>query len=319
MLRIRFTADDLARTRFLAEPAPLVETKFALMALGAGNRAPWGDRWRRAARAAFPAAARPARELVSGFSGALSPTAIGADLDEGLATIGDLSPRQGHQETELWYGGRGVVVPQWLRPAADGDRKAQQVLLHAFRSAFATLVAPYWADVRAHHRTELVEQGRVLAGHGVHGLLAALIPGSRWRDGWWEIDGQPDATVLLRGRGLVLIPTIFWTGAPLVGEMPDQPVVLAYSTGATATLRLGPESDPLAAILGATRAAVLRRLAVAGTTGDLARDLGISLPSASQHASALRAARLVTSRRDGKAVVHRATTLGLDLVNANAQ
>jgi len=46
------------------------------------------------------------------------------------------------------------------------------------------------------------------------------------------------------------------------------------------------------------------------TTSTVARDTGISLSSASQHLAALRAASLVSSRRTGGTVVHRATPLG---------
>jgi DNA-binding transcriptional ArsR family regulator len=319
MLRIQFTAEDLARTRLLPEPAPLVETKFALMALGMRTRAPWSDQWRHTARAVFPAVARPARELVTGFSGALSPTALSPDLDEDLAAIRDLSPSQAREETDLWYGGRRVAMPPWLRAATTGDRQAEQLLLRAFRSAYATVVEPYWADIRAHYHAELVARSRVLACDGIGGLLATLIPESRWHDNWLEIDSPAQGSVLLGGRGLVLMPAIFWDGSPLVGDVPERPVVLAYPAGAMATIRTSAESDGLAAILGATRAAVLRLLAVASTTGDIARGLGISSPSASQHASALRGARLVTSRREGQIVVHTVTALGVDLIRANAR
>jgi hypothetical protein len=53
-------------------------------------------------------------------------------------------------------------------------------------------------------------------------------------------------------------PVVFWTGPPLVGELDDQPVVLAYPAPAGLTFRVGSESDTLAAVLGSTRAAVLR-------------------------------------------------------------
>jgi hypothetical protein len=46
MLRILFTADDFALTRFLPEPAPLLEMKFAARGLRRGIRSPWGERWR---------------------------------------------------------------------------------------------------------------------------------------------------------------------------------------------------------------------------------------------------------------------------------
>jgi DNA-binding transcriptional ArsR family regulator len=68
--------------------------------------------------------------------------------------------------------------------------------------------------------------------------------------------------------------------------------------------------DPLAAVLGTTRARVLRALADEHTTSGLARVLGISLASASTHAAVLRDAGLVTSRRQGQSVRHTLTSLG---------
>ena len=148
--------------------------------------------------------------------------------------------------------------------------------------------------------------------------LTTLLPGARWCGDCLQIDSPQERTIRLGGRGLVVTPTAFWTGPPLLGELPDQPVLLAYPAPTTLNLRVGTESDSLAAILGTTRAAVLRLLAVEHTTGDIARRLGISAASASRACcQALRAARLIDSRRDGKAVVHHVTVLGLDLIGAN--
>ncbi|MGH3380833.1 MAG: ArsR/SmtB family transcription factor [Actinoallomurus sp.] len=69
-------------------------------------------------------------------------------------------------------------------------------------------------------------------------------------------------------------------------------------------------------MLGRTRAAVLQALSGrVGTTGDIARRLGISMASASEHASLLRAAGLVVSERSGNTVRHRLTSLGFDLLH----
>ncbi|WP_280385590.1 ArsR family transcriptional regulator [Nocardia wallacei] len=316
MLRILFTTDDLAAVRLLPEPAPLLETKLALLALRHGHLAPWGDRWRRAAAAALPVSARPLCELVAGFSGALSPTALDPTVDAALDTMGGLPAARARAEMALWYGGT-ERAPRWLQQVAAGDREPCRILQQAFTAAFTAAVAPYWADIRARHHAELVRHGRQLACHGVGAALPSVVPGARWRHGTLEIDSPQQRTIRLGGRGLLLTPSAFRTGPPLVGELPGHPLLLVYSAPATADIRVGGESDPLAAILGTTRSAVLRLLADDHTTGDIARHLGISAASASEHAAALRAARLTTSRRDGKSVVHRATALGLHLIEAN--
>jgi DNA-binding transcriptional ArsR family regulator len=318
MLRILFTGDDFALTRFLSEPAPVLEMKFAARGLRRGIRAPWGERWRCAVLGALPISVGPMRELTAHFSWSLTPNAVlTGDLDEGIDMVMGVTPQRAREEMALWFSAPSTGVPALLRHAIDEDRDAGRVLLGTARTMFAAAVEPYFADVRANHHTELARQGRLLASRGVAATLTTLLPGARWCGECLQIDSPQERTIRLSGRGLVVTPTAFWTGPPLVGELPDQPVLLAYPAPTTLSLRVGAESDSLAAILGATRAAVLRLLAVEHTTGDIARQLGISAASASEHAAALRAARLIGSRRDGKAVVHHATVLGLDLIGAN--
>ncbi|MFD9484802.1 winged helix-turn-helix domain-containing protein [Streptomyces sp. NPDC059991] len=48
------------------------------------------------------------------------------------------------------------------------------------------------------------------------------------------------------------------------------------------------------------------------STSDIAKELGISKSSASEHAKALRDARLIATQRDGKAVWRCCTPLGLE-------
>jgi DNA-binding transcriptional ArsR family regulator len=69
-------------------------------------------------------------------------------------------------------------------------------------------------------------------------------------------------------------------------------------------------------LFGRTRALVLRTLCDSNrTTGEIARSLDISMASASEHASLLRAAGLVASERYGNTVEHWLTPLGLDFLH----
>jgi DNA-binding transcriptional ArsR family regulator len=319
MLRILFTPDDLASTRFLPEPAPMLELKFVAVGLRRGIRTSWGERWRSAARVAIPVSARSAvRQIGEHFSWALSPTfAVSTDFDEGMATALDFGPERLREELAQFFSAPNSGVPLMSRYVIEGDREAARVFVHGMRTAFTAAVQPYWADIRANHHSELAQHGRLLACRGVGAALTTVIPGASWCGDCLLIDSPQDRTVRLGGRGLVITPTAFWTGPPLVGDLPDQPVLLAYPAPAVLSIRVGAESDSLAAILGATRAAVLRLLSTEHTTGDIARRLGISAASASEHSAALRAARLISSRRDGKAVIHCATVLGLDLIRLN--
>ncbi|MDX3533699.1 winged helix-turn-helix domain-containing protein [Streptomyces sp. MB09-01] len=97
----------------------------------------------------------------------------------------------------------------------------------------------------------------------------------------------------------------------------DNPHVLMYPAMTPLPLvGSGPAERALDALLGRTRAAVLQQLVQRRTTSELARDLDISLPSVSEHTRTLRAAGLITTERDGKAVLHSVTGLGADLLRS---
>jgi DNA-binding transcriptional ArsR family regulator len=79
--------------------------------------------------------------------------------------------------------------------------------------------------------------------------------------------------------------------------------------------RAEPAADSkLAALLGRTRAAVLETVSSPCTASELARQTGISLASASQHATVLREAGLLTTTRHRNAVMHTTTALGAALL-----
>jgi hypothetical protein len=239
MMRIHFTAEDLARTRFLPEPAPLMELKLALVALHRRDAAPRFSRWRRAALTRFPESARLLWDLIAGFSGAVSTSAVCGDLDEALDTVRGLSRDQGRQEASRWFGAGGGVVPSWLRDVADGNRDAEQCLIRAFYSAYAAILQPWWPAIRAGYHTELARHGRLSARQGTGDMLTNLVPGARWHDARLEIDTPRQREIRLRGRGLALAPSAFWAGTPLLAGAPDQPVLLVYPSHNPRYCRLG--------------------------------------------------------------------------------
>lgn len=296
-----------------------MELKLALVTLHRRDASPRFNRWRRAALTRFPESARPLWDLMAAFSGAMSTVAACADMDEALSIARGLGRDQARRVISLWFGAGGDAVPSWLRDAADGDRDAMQCVIRAFSSAYAAILRPHWPAICASHHTELARHGRRQARQGTVDMLTNLVPGARWHDTCLEIDTPRHREIRLRGRGLALAPTAFWTGRPLVAGAPDEPILLVYPSHTPALLRIGSDHDPLAGILGHTRAAVLRLLGHPTVTKDVARRLGISPASASEHTTALRAARLVSSHREGKAVLHHATPLGLDLININSQ
>ena len=137
--------------------------------------------------------------------------------------------------------------------------------------------------------------------------------------------GQTDVSVgvsdiHLNGGGLTLVPTVFCRRIKLyIGVAGvDGPAVLFYPAirEITDAHRLwtrchpGSTQDALGALLGTTRAAALETLSNTCTTTELAGRLRTSLATASHHATVLRQAGLITTRRNGNAVLHLITPLG---------
>ena len=73
---------------------------------------------------------------------------------------------------------------------------------------------------------------------------------------------------------------------------------------------------PIADLLGRSRATLLEKLDLPLSTTQVARDLGLSAASVSEHLSVLRRSGLVTARRSGRSVLYQRTLLGTDLLGA---
>ena len=157
------------------------------------------------------------------------------------------------------------------------------------------------------------------------GLFASLTPMLHWRCPVLAVANSVDLDLRPGGRGLTLLPSVF-ADRPWVGTDPSA-VFVAYPVRAAAARPLAgrphgvagprPAGDPLVALLGRSRAAVLRAAGDGATTTDLARRAGISAPSASQHAAVLRDAGLLVTARWGKAARHTLTPLAGALLSSD--
>ncbi|MFF0429658.1 ArsR/SmtB family transcription factor [Streptomyces sp. NPDC004520] len=310
MLRVHFTAEDFTRVRFAPRPSPVPELHAALMMLGAPHEELLFGRWRGRLLRALPGAAEPLADLVPGGAAPYFLDVLGETREEGLALIRSARPELVRSELERVYAGQGAAPP-WIRGLHRGDAAAWRVLEGAQRAAYETVLAPVWPLVQDLHRAEFTRHALTVAERGLGAALTAL-GAARLHDGVWEWPGSPPRDVHLSGRGLVLLPTFHWRGAPLVQDLPDRPVVLTYPAGGGLPLDPTPPSgdDPLAGVLGRTRAELLRSLTEPRTTTELARRLGVSPATASAHTQALRAAGLLTTTRTGRSVHHAPTPLG---------
>jgi DNA-binding transcriptional ArsR family regulator len=321
LVRVNFTPDDVARTRFGVAPAPMSETVLSLAELRRAAAAPRrarGGRWLRDAWKAFPATARPLLDLLGPsipWPGFL--TSVAPDLQEGIEEVRATPADKLRADLSRVWGDRPGRPPAWVRGLADGDREAVDLMLRALRDLHEAVVAPQWDSVLASFHADVARRLLVLAAGGHEALFGTLHPLLRWRRDGLDRPGA-GAAVDLRGDGIVLMPSAFWTGEPKISLTDGgRPSILFYPAQPNGQLAAkdGPMADAaardsLAALIGPTRATVLRALREPRGTADLAGTARISLASASEHAKVLRDAYLIETRREGRAVRHSLTPLG---------
>jgi DNA-binding transcriptional ArsR family regulator len=288
MQRIHFTVEDLARSRMTATLGPVAESVFALDLFGRSGAGVNG--WRSHVRRRLGRGANAIEQLTRAYRPLPDLLCL---LNRGKVT-GD---------------GREDYVRQ----------QATGAVLEFCKAA----VTPQWSQVRSHLEAERDVRGRIMITHGVDRLLSTLHARLNWTPPVLEIASDQESDVYLGGRGLLLCPSLFLfsklcvvieserrTGLPtLVYPAPTNP-------GAFSSLSNFDENDEqaLGALIGRTRAAALQALTDCCTTSELAQRLGISAAAASQHATILRKAGLITTFRNRNTVWHSVTSLGVALL-----
>ncbi|MEU4470100.1 helix-turn-helix transcriptional regulator [Micromonospora sp. NPDC023888] len=251
----------------------------------------------------------PARGRLPDF---VTPLSGRDSVEAGLEAIRATPARRIRAEATAAYA-RTAVTPLRRRFAA-ADPEVLDLFGGAVRTWFDAVLAPLWPDLTCAYRQQVTCASQRLAQHGLDGLLAGLHPTIRWREPVLEVRTWWSGNLPGTGHGLILLPSPLAGPRPRVLVQPGHPILLVYPT-VLPTLGATAGGDSLGRLLGVTRALVLRRLAADGalTTTVLSRAVGISLSSASEHATALRSAGLVVSEREGGAVRHHLTALGAEL------
>jgi DNA-binding transcriptional ArsR family regulator len=316
VVRFVFSVEDLVRTRFAI--SPMWELVRSLVVLRDPAYAALHVPWLRSLSGrldgkslAGAIALLPPRGYTPDF---LTPPPAGplGSIADDLAALRDTRPAVIRSELELFrsqHPRSDELVAPWLaQPRREVRRMAD--LLERY---WADALEPVWPRVRAFLDADIAYRSRRLAEGGPARLFSELHGLVTWSDDYLDVTVPAhEATVALEGRGLVLLPSAFSATRPRVIDRPPWQPTLIYPARGIATLWADADQAPdgLARLLGATRAAVLANLSAPRSTTELAERLSLSAATASHHLAALRGAGLVTSRRDGRAVLYVRTPLG---------
>jgi DNA-binding transcriptional ArsR family regulator len=208
-------------------------------------------------------------------------------------------------------------IDRYMRGLLDGRAGSRRALGTAVREFHQEVLVPSSGELHQRYGAELGMRSRAVLHGGVDALLSSLHPDVEWSAPILTTHDPSDLThdpaearafdVHLKGRGLELYPSPLVTSC-LALDAADRRPVLVYPCAELPTADPDPATtDALADLLGRTRAAVLRSLTHPATTTQLARRVGISLASTSEHTRVLRAAGLITTHRTQGTALHTLT------------
>lgn len=321
MLTLCFTDRDLSRVRLAEAPDPLWEITNSLQLLQARHGGASFSRWGRQVRTALVGSglAPAVRSLLfpvlppaAYFPDFLTPAAAAGGLDAGIDAV--LTTSRTRVLAELRELAGVCRLPEWAGRLADGELRAE--FAGTLRAYHRQAVEPHREGIRAAFDRDRAVRARAVLDGGVEHLLDSFRPLMRWRPPVLEVDYPVTRTVDLAGRGLRLVPSYFCWRRPVALADPALPPVLVYPIARESRRPGRAGRSPAAALLGPTRAAVLRATRDGLNTGEIARIVEISAATASHHLTVLRESRLITSQRHASAMLHVLTPLGRDVLGS---
>lgn len=318
MIEWKLTPEDVARIRFAF--SPLFELVASLIVLRApashSLHVPW-------VREVLPRAARldlselfalvPVRGPTADFLTPPPVTPMPAFGDE-LASLRNTQPERVVADVA---GLPGLPEPLGARIRRD-PAAALTRLGDTLQAYWDAALADHWPRVQSLLDADVRWRAQRITSGGAAALFEDLHETISWGSDRVSAADPWHHTGSLSGEGLLLVPSVMtWPGVRKMIE-PYQPQ-LAYPARGIGTLwetGAPPAPDSLAALIGATRAAILTALAEPTSTTALARRLSVTPGAVSQHLSVLRSAGLIVGLRTGHSVLYGRTRSGDQLTRA---
>lgn len=329
MIELEFTPEDYRRIRFAF--SPIAETVTSLRALSTGLRnglhGPWlgtvTERLGTVDMDLLTALVRPTG-YVPDF---VVPTPPGrtTDIESSLAQIAatglgvvtaELAHLAQHQVAQQGPGReqRAALMQDLLR---DPETALNRIVAELGRYWHAAL-APHWPRIQALLQADLAHRLDELATGGVARLFEGLHPSVAMRGELLTIVKYYNGRAQLRERGLMLVPCAFVWPDVLVSTADPLPSLTYSPRGLGKLWESAPDTtrSPLAGVIGRTRAAILALLELPMSTTQLAAQLDLAAPTLNVHLTSLRAAGILSARRNGRSVLYQRTPLGDQLLHS---
>ena len=324
MLTFRLSEDVLGRTRFAF--SPLSEATLSLRLLGEPHPSHVHAPWLRTVRRRLDSVDLPLLLAVAGpgswIPGFLVPPADTprARIEEQLTDVTRLSPAVLAAEMDQTWGAR--PRPRRLIELLDAGAAGPGILAEAMWDYWDLAIAPFWSRMCGVLEGDVSYRMTALVERGLFALLDDLHPEVSVQGHDLLVDKPHHADATHHASRMTLTPCVFGYPGLIVEDSEEGHFVLTYPAHGVGRLWESLDLDdqraghPLAALFGRTRAAILEHAAGPVSTTQLARELGQSAGSVSQHLTVLKANGLLESRRSGRSVLYWQTPLARTMIAA---
>jgi DNA-binding transcriptional ArsR family regulator len=323
VIEFRLSVEALGRSRFAYSP---------LGELGSSLRVLWSPHvgfvlqpWRRAVETRLRTTNL---ELLRGICppGGFAPNFMFAwsfdpkvTLDGQLEALAALPVDQLRSDlVEVWP---NQPLPHPVARALDRDAAGfGRRIADALWTYWSLAVAPHWQRIHAVIEDDVSYRASAILGAGLYGLLSDLHPEVSLHDTSLMINKPHHRDAVYTDGELTLIPSVFVWPHLIIGHDTPGHFELHYAARGVGNVWTSDPAelsgDTLGELLGRTRAAILARLSVPLTTTQLARELGQSPATVSEHLSVMRRSGMLSARRSGRLVLYHRTPLGSSVVAA---
>ncbi len=326
MITFVLSTDVLGSTRFTF--SPLAEATLSLRLLGCPRPTHIHGPWLRQARSRLDgvdlslllAVTPPGKWLVTG----LLPTSTGPQvtIEDQLQDLTHLAPDELRRDLEEIWDDLPTRRPRRVQELIDAGPRGPGLLAEALWDYWDAAIEPFWSRICAVLEDDVSHRVAAQMTGGIYGLLENLHPEVSLDGNLLNINKPHHKTATYHAHEMDLTPSIFaWPGLVLQDGERDR-FGLVYAARGVARVWEGlnvsdhGDENPLASLLGRTRAAILEMTQVPMSTTQIARELGQSPGSVNQHLSVLRGSALVVTRRSGRSVLYRQTPLAQSMIAA---
>jgi DNA-binding transcriptional ArsR family regulator len=319
MIRLRLAAGDFTRMRFGF--SPVTELVDSLYMLHADHIDPLYRDWAKRARTRVRGLDDDVLQAVVPHLGLMPDFPQGdagttTTIEQQLQLLADWPVEMLRAELEAVWLGRDLppAAQQLIAAGPAGVRRLADV----FWSYWEAALEPHWHRMRAILEAELAYRARQLTRGGLAALITDLHPQLELDQDGIRINKPISGDYDLAGQGLMLMPCVFAPPNVVYGPAPPGPCLI-YRPRGVATLwetanANQPANDPLSALMGRSRVAILRSTGLPKSTTELAHELGQAVATVSVHLSMLRRCGMIHSWRSGRSVLHQRTTLAASVL-----